>query len=246
LAKWITEKDNPYFAKAFVNRMWSELTGEGFYEPIDDIGPDRHATAPQALDYLAREFANSGYDVKWLLSAIAATEMYQLPSAPRRGSEDPPMQHNVAQRLRADQVFDNLLLVLEASEPAPPGGAMGFGARFAAGPRRQFTAAFGYDPSVRRDEIQSSIPQALAMMNSPLIAGALRGTGNTMLARKLAGLNDNAALTQELYLRVLGRQASSSELTTCLQFANQIDNRTEAFEDILWSLVNSAEFLHRS
>jgi len=246
LAKWITEKENPYFAKAFVNRVWAELTGEGFYEPVDDIGPDRHATAPKTLDYLAREFAASDYDIKWLFRAVTATEIYQLPSAPRRGPEDAPMQHNVAQRLRADQIYDNLLLVLEASEPPVPPGPFGAaGARFA-GVRRQFTTAFGYDPSMRRDEVQSSIPQALSLMNSPLVAGALRGTGNTMLARRLAAINDDFALTQELYLRVLGREASQSELTTCLQFTKQINNRTEAFEDILWSLVNSAEFLHRT
>ena len=138
LANWITEKDNPYFAKAFVNRLWSELTGEGFYEPVDDIGPDRHATAPKTLDYLAREFADHDYDIKWLFSAITATEMYQLPSSPApRGRKMPPMQHNVAQRLRADQVFDNLLLVLEASEPPPPGPAAMrlWRARFRGGPR---------------------------------------------------------------------------------------------------------------
>jgi hypothetical protein len=106
--------------------------------------------------------------------------------------------------------------------------------------------AFGYDPSCHRDEVQSSIPQALTLMNAPLVAGALRGTGNTMLARKLATIKDDSALTQELFLRVLGREATQSELTTCLQFAKQVNNRTEAFEDILWSLVNSAEFLYRS
>ena len=97
--------------------------------------PTATAPRPKTLDYLAGEFADSGYDVKWLFRAITATEMYQLPSSPRRGPEDPPMQHNVAQRLRADQVFDNLLLVLEASEPAArAGGRMGPAARFAARP----------------------------------------------------------------------------------------------------------------
>ena len=67
-----------------------------------------------------------------------------------------------------------------------------------------------------------------------------------MLARKLAAIKDDSALVQELYLRVLGREASQSELTTCLQFVKQVNNRTEAFEDLLWSLVNCAEFLHRS
>jgi hypothetical protein len=226
--------------------MWAELTGEGFYEPVDDIGPDRHATAPKTLDYLAREFAESGYDVKWLFRAITATEMYQLPIAPRRGPEDAPMQHNVAQRLRADQVFDNVLLVLEVSEPPQRGpqlpGAVG---RFG-GPRQQFGSAFGYDPSARRDEVQSSIPQALTLMNMPIVAGALRGSGSTMLARELAAITDDPALVQELYLRVLGREASTSELTTCVEFVKEVNNRTEAFEDVLWGLVNCAEFLHRS
>jgi hypothetical protein len=245
LAKWITKPENSYFAKAFVNRLWAELTGEGFYEPVDDIGPDRQATAPRTLEYLAGEFTASGYDVKWLIRVITASELYQLPSAPRRGPEDPPMQHNVAQRLRADQVFDNLLQVLEISEPAPPG--MVAAVRLAPNaPRRQFTTAFGYDPSARRDEVQGSIPQALAMMNAPLIAGALRGSGNTMLARNLAAINNDAALVQELYLRVLGREPSTREQTTCLQFVKDVNNRTEAFEDLLWSLLNSAEFLHRS
>src|SRR5436309_2925167 len=161
--------------------------------------------------------------------------MYQLPSSPRRGPEDPPMQHNVAQRLRADQVFDNLLLVLEASEPSPPGFAPApinlpnLGLR-GGRPRSVFMTAFGYDPSTRRDEIQTSIRQALTLMNMPMIAAALRGTGNTMLARKLAAIKDDTALVRELYLRVLGREASTSELATCLQFVKEVSDRTEAFE----------------
>jgi hypothetical protein len=246
LAKWITKTENPYFAQAFVNRLWSELTGEGFYEPVDDIGPDRMATAPQTLDVLARDFAESGYDVKRLFRVIMATELYQLPSQPRREPDEAPMQHNVAQRLRGDQIFDNVLAVLETNEPAAMGPGGGPMARFARGPRQQFAVVFGYDPSVRRDEVQTTIPQALALMNAPLVGGALRGSGNTMLARKLAEIKDDDALVQELYLRVLGREATSGELKACLEFVADAGNRTEAFEDVLWSLVNSAEFLHRT
>jgi hypothetical protein len=252
LAKWMTDPANPYFAQAFVNRMWSELCGEGFYEPVDDMGPDRMATAPKTLELLANEFADGGYDMQWLFRTILATEMYQLPSAPRRGPEEPAFQANVAQRLRADQLFDNLLHVLEASEPAgmamgrPGGGLYG---RFG-GPRTTFNTAFGYDPSQRRDEIAGSIPQALVMMNSPTVNGALRGSGRTMLARLLGEIKDDSALVQELYLKTLAREPSQSELTTCLLYVKQVgasnsEKRTEAFEDVLWSLVNSTEFLHR-
>jgi hypothetical protein len=246
LARWMTEADNPYFAKAFVNRMWAELTGEGFYEPVDDIGPDRDCTAPLTLDYLAGEFATSGYDVKWLFRTIMATELYQAPSGPRRRPDEPPMQHNVAQRLRADVLFDNLLVVLEASEPPGPEGPYAFAAGRLGGPRQQFIAAFGYDPSERREEVQSSIPQALAMMNSQAVQQALRGTGRTMLGRQLAAIKEDDALVQELYLRAYGRLPSQSELTTCLLFVKQTGNRVEAFEDLLWSLVNSTEFLYRT
>ena len=65
VAEWMTA--NPWFATALVNRMWGELVGEGFYQPIDDIGPDRKPSAPKAVAALSRSFADSGYDIKWLI-----------------------------------------------------------------------------------------------------------------------------------------------------------------------------------
>jgi hypothetical protein len=292
LAEWITAKDNPYFAQALVNRMWSELCGEGFYEPVDDMGPDRTPIAPKTLEYLAREFAASDYDLKWLMQTILATERYALPAAPRRAPDEPPLQANVPQRLRADVLFDNVLQALELPEPAGFGGARGgaVGPRQPRGPRSQFAAIFGYDPSERRDEIAGSIPQALAMMNAPLVNTSLRGSDgqfgampgfgpgvgrvpggaggpgmrgvglggrrlggpgmpgmgrSTMLSRLMDQTDDNQALVEELYLQVLARQPSQSEITTCLLYVKEVGRRSEAFEDILWGLVNSAEFLHR-
>src|SRR5207244_1218971 len=70
LSRYITSPNNPWFAKAFVNRIWSELLGEGFYMPIDDMGPQRTPTYPAALEALAAGFTASGYDIKWLLRTI--------------------------------------------------------------------------------------------------------------------------------------------------------------------------------
>src|SRR6185295_10950780 len=119
-----------------------------------DIGPDRACTAPKTLEYLEKEFGKSNYDIKWLFRTITATSLYQAPSAPRRNPNETPMQHNVAQRLRGDQLFDNLLNALGVSEPQAPGraGMAGpFGRRFS--PRGIFNTVFGYDPSERRDEV---------------------------------------------------------------------------------------------
>ncbi|MGI8980303.1 MAG: DUF1549 domain-containing protein [Pirellulaceae bacterium] len=247
LAKWITEQDNPYFAKAFVNRLWSELNGEGFYEPVDDIGPDRDCTAPKTVEYLAKEFAQTNYDIKWLFRTITATSLYNAPSAPRRNPDQPPMQSNVAQRLRGDQLFDNLYNALGLIEPQTPGrGMMGAGAlpyRFR--PRRAFNTLFGYDPSERRDEVAGSIPQALLFMNSPNINNGIRAAGRTALAKMLSEIKDDQSLVTEIYLRVLAREPSSKEMQTCLAYVKKVDNRNEAFEDLQWSLINSTEFLHR-
>lgn len=253
LAQWITAKDNPFFAKAFVNRMWSELVGEGFYEPVDDIGPDRQASAPQTLEYLAGQFAASDYDAKWLFQTILATQAYQMPSASRRGPEDPPFQASVSQRLRADVIYDNVLAAVGVRDqpfPGGPGMAGGGMGRFRGGGRAVFANVFGYDPSERREEIQTSIPQALALMNSPNVNGAIRASGfgfaQSTLSRLVRDMSDNQELVSELYLRTLARQPSQEEVTTCLAHVKQAASRGEAFEDIQWSLINSTEFLHRN
>ena len=83
LADWIIE--NEWFCKALVNRMWAELVGEGFHQPVDDIGPDREATAPEALELLASALSRkSGFDLKWLVETICLTDAYQRDSRPRR------------------------------------------------------------------------------------------------------------------------------------------------------------------
>lgn len=244
-ARWLTGHDNPWFAKALVNRIWSELVGEGFYEPVDDMGPDRECSAPQSLDYLAASFTASGYDVKQLVRTIAGTSAYQRESRSRRAPDETPFAANTAQRLRADQLFNQLTSLLglpadfEASRNAGGGAPL-----LRRGPRAQFNAVFGYDPSSPRDEITGSIPQALVLMNSPLINGGLSAQRG-VLGRLLGQIKNDDDLTVELYLRAIGREPTDKELQHCRDYAKEVGNRGEAYEDILWSLVNSTEFLHR-
>jgi hypothetical protein len=251
LAKWVTKPENPYFAKALVNRLWSELVGEGFYEPVDDMGPDRQCDAPQTLDCLAVAFTETNYDVKWLFETIISTDAYQRASRSRRNPDQPAFAANVPQRLRADELYDNVLAALGVRDSGsgfagPYAGAFG-GGRFGRGGGRQlFASAFGYDPSERRDEVAGTIPQALMMMNSSTVAGQIDGrSSRSGLGKMLNDIQDDRTLIGELYLKTLAREPSKKEVDTCLAHIAEIKNRTEAFEDIHWSLVNSTEFLYR-
>lgn len=256
VAGWITAKSNPWFAKAFVNRIWAELVGEGFYEPVDDLGPDRTPSAPQTIDYLAGEFAARDYDVKWLFRTITATAAYQRESRPRRNPDQVPFTANCSQRLRSDQIFDMLTDALGSpagGRGARPGGngknkpapAQGQG-RPRAGARALFAAVFGYDPSDRRDEISGTIPQALALMNSPQVNRAINGgRPQTDLGRLLASTGDDDDVTVELYLRCLGREPNDNELAVVRDYLRSTGDRVTAFEDVFWALINSTEFLHR-
>ena len=250
IAKWMTGPNDPWFAKAFVNRVWAELVGEGFYEPVDDIGPDRECNAPETLGYLAKQFADHNYDVKWLYRTVMETAAYQRDSRSRHLPGETPYLANCPQRLRADELFDALMSAIGADDSQGLGRVASADAPKKAGPyartpRTQFDFVFGYDPSVRRDDIVGSIPQALVLMNSPQLARGINATGPTALAKLLESTKDDEAVVEELYLRALAREPKPSETKKCVAYVKSTGNRSEAFEDILWALINSTEFMHR-
>jgi hypothetical protein len=245
LAEWITARGNGWFSKAIVNRMWGELVGQGFYEPLDDLGPDRKPVAPNVLDYLASQFTEHRYDLKWLIRTIAATSAYQRESRSRQDAAPTvAFTSNCPQRLRADQLFDSLSDVLGLADFAPR-RAYGPRARFN-NPRGQINQTFGYDPSGRRDELTGSIPQALLLMNSPELArGMSSQRPQAPLGKLIAQKANDETIVGELYLRCLARAPNDAELQACLAYVKAASNRGEALEDVLWALVNSTEFLHR-
>ncbi len=242
LAKWLTE--NEWFAQALVNRLWAELVGEGFYEPVDDLGPDHEPTAPKTIKLLAQSFRDSGYDVKWLLETISVTEAYQRESRPRRNSEGTPFAANVPQQLRADVLYNCLLSALDVSEEAQQGGKRPGGYRQQNGPRARFNVTFGFDPSEPREGVTGSIPQVLAMMNSSQVAGALKAQRG-VLGRLIEEIPDDRQLVAELYLRILSRPPKDGEVADATAYIAHLHNRPAAVEDLAWALVNSAEFRHR-
>jgi hypothetical protein len=251
LAHFITSPDNPWFANALVNRLWAQLFGEGFYMPVDDLGPERTASHPQALELLSRSFVASGYDIQWLLRTIANSETYQRQiGAPAPDDSASRATSPAPVRLRADQLFSSLTRVLGIDENAAPRRAM-IGPRQPGAyrgdrsPRAQFVRLFGFDPSIPSDEVTGTVPQALFLMNSPQINGQIRARGNTRLSQLLERHTDDGAALQELFLLVHSREPSPRELEVCHDYLRQVNRRAEAFEDILWSLINSTEFQTR-
>jgi len=249
LARYVTAPENPWFAKAFVNRLWAQLMGEGFVMPVDDMGPERTPRHPEVLDALAAGFTASGYDVKWLLKTITNTEAYQRRIRPRAISENPPAFASACPtRLRADQLYDAITRILGVEDL---GGPANRGQRKLAGryndssARGQFRRLFGFDPSATPEDQQGNLLQALFLMNSPAIHNLIAGKGATRLATILAQHSSNEDALRELYLLVHAREPSAKEIEICGEYLKDVGNRQDAFEDILWSLINSTEFQTR-
>ena len=111
------------------------------------------------------------------------------------------------------------------------------------GLRNMVYQAFKENPSTPMTEVQGTIPQALLMMNSALVAAYTSAQGKTLLAELLAKGHTDEQIVAALYERVLARQPTAQEKTTCQRFLGKVGNRQEGLEDILWTLVNSTEFL---
>ncbi len=243
LARWLTSPENPWFARAFVNRIWAELCGEGFYEPVDQVGPDYQPTAPKTLDYLAEEFASNKYDIKWLFRVITSTQLYQREGRVRRLPDEPPMVFNVVQPLRADVLYESVVAVLGMEERPVLGRFTGGQGRMRSG-RFVFNQVFGFDPSVPREEVVTTLPQALALMNSPQVV--LAASANGPLLRRVAWqFPQTEKAVEYLYLRVLSRLPTQDELRWASHTIARAESEQAGREDLLWVLLNSTEFAYR-
>ncbi len=250
VASYVTGQDNPWFARAFVNRAWYTLMGEAFYNPVDDMGPAREATAAAILEPLADQWQKGGYDVRWLYRTILNTKAYQRDvRSTNSAAGRTPFASNCPSRLSGDQIFEALGQALGVPLDAQQGrrGAGAVGAtppRGAAGPRAAFNFLFGVDPSVPNEDVLGTIPQALFLMNGPIVNRAI-GARQGALGTILADNPDNLAALKALYVRVLTRLPNDAEIELCGRHIAALKDRREAFEDVLWSLVNSTEFISR-
>jgi hypothetical protein len=197
----------------------------------------------RVLTRLAGSFRGSDYNIKTLFRVILNSEAYQRQT--RLGeSADEHLQFAASYptRLRADVLWQSLVNVLGRMGP-PPGAFPRRGPfAFLGSLEGVFKQEFGFDPSLKPDEVESSVPQALMMMNNPTINGRIQAQGTNLLARILKAYpNDNDAIRM-VYLRSLARKPTDRELGKARKYIQSVGNRPEAFEDLLWALINSTEF----
>ena len=251
-AYWLVSGDSPAFARAYVNRVWARLMGRGFVEPIDNMGKgveSKHELWMPVLDALADQFVASGYDTKSLFRVILNTNGYQ-----RMASGDdwsaPNRMGTVAKKLRGDEVFQSLTTAINLPNVTPERQKKTAAVRFpppAKSTQDLVNEAFGFDPSFDEQNVPRTMKQAMFMMNNPQIQAQVSAApdSGTMLAKLLKSQADDNLVTDHLYFNVLARYPSSSERSIVLDHVGQIEDRGPAFEDVLWSLLNSTEFTTR-
>jgi hypothetical protein len=249
LAAWVTSPQNPWFAKALTNRVWGRLMGRGFYEPIDDLGDSQTPVWPAVHSALAAHFRATDHDMKDLFRLIMSTDAY------RRGvrtADAATVATDIAAplRLRGDEVFAALAAAIELPNVTPPKIEPTAEIRFPPPPqstRDLVNAAFGNDPSLAAFDAPRTMAQALWMMNNEQLQKQIDAspTSGTMLAELLKDEPDDSAAVKQLYRRVLAREAKDGEISLALEHVSKLHDRSAAFEDLLWALVNSAEFTTR-
>ncbi len=248
LARLLTSPKNPWFAKAYVNRVWSSLMGWGFYPSVIELAGNK-PRFEEVLDILEKGFIASGYDTRWLFRTITRTHAYQAQLQPPPARSGPTVPAVCPSRLRPEQIFEELVHALAFDEndrtiPAPAPSSAPAATRYV-GVRHMVWHAFKVNPSRPQSEVQGTIPQALLMMNSALVHVYTSARGKTVLGKLLAQGRSDDDIVGALYQRTLARRPTATEQAICRRYITRVGDRHEALEDVFWALINSTEFLNR-
>lgn len=258
LAQWLTSPQNPWFARALANRIWFWLMGRGLVNEPDDMRPTNPAANPQLLDYLAKYLVQHNYDMKALTRLILTSRTYQLSAVPTKWNSGDADQfsHYAEKRLSAEQMLDAICQVTGSSEPFSsiipepfthlPKGFRS--AQIADGSiETPFLSLFGRPPRNSPYESERcarmSLQQEMVMVSSDQIESKI-GAG-TRAKRLAESGKPDAEIVDELYLASLARYPSRQEKQTALGYlARDPKKRTESIQDLIWAIMNTAEFLY--
>jgi WD40 repeat protein len=250
LVHWLTTPDNPFFARAAVNRVWAEFFGRGLVEPVDDFRISNPCVNPPLLEALAADFARHGYDLKHLMRTIMESRLYQLSTTPNESNLADTRNFSRAyrRRLSAEVLLDAINDVtgvpdIFAAMPAGSRATQAWSYKIESPLMDAFNRPNpSSDPPCERDR-QLSVVQSLHLMNSKALQAKLGS--KTGRARQLAeSAVPPGEIVTELYLLTFSRPPSAAELKLATAaFSASTATRQTATEDILWSLLNSAEFV---
>ena len=251
LAEWVTARDNPFFAKSTVNRVWSYFFGRGIIEPVDDIRASNPPSNPAVLDALTKDFLDHNFDLRQLMRTITNSRTYQASLAVNEwnAKDGDNFSHAMPRRLSAEELMDALTTATGVRPnfpevppdttaeqlPDPHVGADGFLDLFGR-PSRESSCE-----CERRSDL--SLPQALNLVNGKTISDAV-AEGNGRVAKAILSGKSDHDLVEELYLASFSRPPSAAELEQGLKYLGSGSRgRTALAQDLLWALVNSKPFL---
>jgi len=261
LADWLAGDANPFFSRAQANRAWFHLFGRGLVDPIDDFRATNPASHPELLDALAADFARNDFRLKPLLRTILASRTYQLSGETDETNADDEtnFSHALPRTLAAEPLLDALTQVMEA--PVKFNGyPLGIRAVQVPGvrairPRDEpltsadaFLEKFGKPPRLLTCECERTadvtLGQAFQLISGPLVDKLLTSEGNR-IARLAASKEPTAMLLDDLFWSTLSRGPTAEESMKLSEYVETASDRRSAWEDVVWGLVNSKEFLLR-
>ena len=254
LWKWMRSPDNPYFAPAFVNRLWHHYFSVGIVDPPDDFNQGNPPSNPQLLSWLAEQFVAHEYDIKHVHRLILNSRTYQMSFEPNDTNrlDSKNFSHALLRRMPAEVLIDAVADVTGVANNfgrvprhRAVGQAMtavrysgdrpGYAMKIFGRPDREKTC-----DCERSDE--PSVAQALYLINDRDVVSKLDDPGGR-LARLLKQIPDNRELITELYLTALSRFPTADELQAQLEFVQQSPNREAGMKDVLWTVLNVREFI---
>lgn len=250
LADWLVSKDNPFFAKAVTNRVWSYFFGKGIIDPVDDIRASNPPVNPALLDALTKDFIAHGFDLQYLMRTIANSRAYQtaITTNEWNANDGDNFSHSIPRRMSAEALMDAVAAAagarpkfpevpedLTATQlPDPHVGKDGFLDLFGR-PARESACE-----CERRTDF--SLPQALNLVNGSTISEAVADPKGRVASLILSGKPDTA-MVEELYLAALSRTPDKAESDRAVQYLSGGPRAARA-QDLLWALLNSKGFLY--
>jgi hypothetical protein len=251
LVDWMVRPDNPLFAKALVNRLWGHFFGRGLVHEVDDLRQTNPPSNPELLDALAKDFVAHKFDVKHVIRTLLNSQVYQLSSEPTEQNRHD--RQNFARfygrRMMAEVFLD---AVDQATGAKTRFGGMAASSRAVDLPHEGFGSYFldTFDRPRRVTTCEcerssgATLAQVLLLANSDEIENKL-AAGEGKIAQLLTHKSPMKEVIEELYLGSFSRYPTPQELQTTLSFVDNAgpNGQRQALEDVLWTLINSKEFM---